>query len=48
MKHSIWEAIVKVMWWCRAVVVEEVVVVMVMVMVMVMVYIAADEMISEG
>lgn len=42
MKHSIWEAIVKVMWWCRAVVVEEVVVVMVMV------YIAADEMISEG
>lgn len=40
MKHSIWEAIVKVMWWCRAVVVEEVVVVMV--------YIAADEMISEG
>ena len=36
------------MWWCRAVVVEEVVVVMVMVMVMVMVYIAADEMISEG
>lgn len=32
------------MWWCRAVVVEEVVVVMVMVMV----YIAADEMISEG
>lgn len=43
MKHSIWEAIVKVMWWCRAVVVEEVVVV-----VMVMVYIAADKMISEG
>ena len=42
MKHSIWEAIVKVMWWCRAVVVAEVVVVMVMV------YIAADEMISEG
>jgi hypothetical protein len=42
LKHSIWEAIVKVMWWCRAVVVEEVVVVMVMV------YIAADEMISEG
>jgi hypothetical protein len=30
------------MWWCRAVVVEKVVVVMVMV------YIAADEMISEG
>jgi hypothetical protein len=43
LKHSIWEAIVKVMWWCRAVVVEEVVVV-----VMVMVYIAADKMISEG
>lgn len=42
MKHSIWEVIVKVMWWCRAVVVEEVVVVMVMV------YIAADKMISEG
>ena len=42
MKHSIWEAIVKVMWWCRAVVVEE------GVGVMVMVNIAADEMISEG